>query len=579
MSFFRNILFAIEKLRHLWSFSLFILRLFIALPLFGDAILSAQKSLPERLLFREAMKKGKECYRRSDFTCASDYFFQVLKLAEKLGDSLYVAVASSNLAMVFQETNHLREARLFGEKAIRLLETRDAPEYLGDAYNVMGNIYYMSYKDSIAFYYYRKAIAAWEKAGDTLGLFVGYKNLGALLMEAGQVKEGLHVMEKSLRYLRPSDDSVRWFSAYMTLGEALVYHHQLEKGRAYLARAAAFLPQTKPYYKLNSYHYALYYYHKKKKTFDKALEQHELYKQYSDSVLSLEKSRLLQEMNTRYETEKKETRIRFQEEQIRQERKIRGWVAVSFTSLLLLLTALFVINRQRLQRKTERLLQRQHEKNLQDIFLAEQNERIRIARDLHDSIGQKLAVIKMLLSGNSRANTDRIAAFVDETAGEVRTISHNLMPEILRFGLIKAVENLAIQINASHNIRTELEIDESLKTLSLNEETELTLYRTIQELVSNILRHARSDSLSITLKPEEGNLCITITDKGVGFDPRQIHSSEGLGWKNIEARIRLLGGTFSVQSEPNRGSKFEIKVPLPPAGEEDTVREKRENCP
>lgn len=525
------------------------------------------------------MKKGKECYRRSDFTCASEYFFQVLKLAEKLGDSLYVAVASSDLAAVFQETNHLREARLFAEKAIRMLEPMNAPEYLGDAYNVLGNVYYMINKDSIAFYYYGKAITAWERAADTLGLFVGYKNLGACLTEAGQVNEGLLVMEKSLRYLRPSDDSVRWFSAYMTLGEALVYNHQLEKGRAYLSKAAAFLPHTKPYYKLNSYHYALYYYYKKKKAFDKALEQHELYKQYSDSVFSLEKSRLMQELNTRYETEKKEARILFQEEQIRQEKKIRSLVAVALTSLLLLLTALFVINRQRLQQKTERLLQKQHEKNLQDIFLAEQNERIRIARDLHDSIGQKLAVIKMLLPGSGRENADRVAAFVDETANEVRTISHNLMPEILRFGLLKALENMAIQINASHNIRTELKIDEGLKTLSLNKETELTLYRTIQELVSNILRHARTDVLSLELKKEDHHLGIVISDRGVGFNPQIIKSSEGLGWKNIEARIRLLGGTFSVQSEHDRGSRFEIKVPLPPAEEEKSVPEKRENRP
>lgn len=499
----------------------------------------------------------------SDFTCASDYFFKVLKLAEKHGDSLYMAIAGSNLAVLFQETGHLREAKIFAQRSIRLLERLEAPEYLGDAYNVLGNIYYNSYNDSLAFFYYQNALTEWGKAGDTLGLFVGHKNLGALLIEAGRPTQGFPVLEKSLRFLRPTDDSARWFSAYMTLGEAFVYNNQLEKGRAYLESAAAFLPSNKPYHKMNSYHYALYYYYKKKNAFDKSLEQHELYKQYSDSIFNAEKSRLLQDLNIRYETEKKEARIRFQEEQIRQEKRTRALVAMSLTTLILLLSALFVINRQRLQRKAELLLQKQHEKNLQDIFLAEQNERIRIARDLHDSIGQKLAVIKMLLPGSSHETSARIAAFVDETASEVRAISHNLMPEILRLGWIKALENLAFQINTAQNIKTELRIDERLKKLSLNKETELTLYRIVQELVSNILRHSRTDYLSVELKEENSSLRIVISDRGVGFDPQKISSSEGLGWKNIEARVRLLGGTFSVQSEHNKGSRFEIKIPLP----------------
>lgn len=528
----------------------------------------AQQNNPERTFLRQAIEEGKKCFNRSDFTCASEYFFKVLKLAEKHGDSLYMAIAGNNLAVIFQETGHLKEARLFAQRAIRLLEHEEAPEYLGNAYNVLGNIYYSSYQDSLAFYYYQKALTEWEKAGDSLGLFVGHKNLGALLIEAGRPQKGFPFLEKSIRYLRSTDDSTRWFSAYMTLGEAFIYNGQLEKGMTYLTRAAAFLPSAKPYHKMNSYHYALYYYFKKKHAFDKALEQHELYKQYSDSVYSTEKSRLLQELNTRYQTEKKEALIRFQDEQIRQEKKIRSLVAVSLSTLLLLLAALVIINRQQMKRKTEIMLQKQHEKNLQEIFLAEQNERIRIARDLHDSIGQKLAVIKMLLTGGSQENTARIAAFVDETSGEVRTISHNLMPEILRFGLIKALENMIIQINTAQNITTELKISENIKTLSLNKETELTLYRVVQELVSNILRHSRTDFLSLELKKENNNLHIVLTDRGVGFDPQSIQSSEGLGWKNIEARIRLLGGTFSVQSEHNKGSCFEIKIALPGSGKE-----------
>lgn len=523
----------------------------------------AQKIFPERSLYKEILRKGNNCFNKADFACASDYYFRVLRQAEKINDSLYIAIASTNLAAVFQETDHLKEAKAFANKAIALLQKMDQPEYLGNAYNVLGNVHYSSYEDSLAFYYYRKALKEWEKAGDSLGLLTGYKNLGAVLTEAGQPDIGLPLMEECIRYLRPGDDSINWFSTYMTLGEAFVYNDRLEKGLAYLNKAAEYLPSEKGFNKLYSYHYALYYYHKKKRNFSEALKQHELYKQYSDSVFSADKSRLLQEMNTRYETDKKEARIRFQEEQIRQERKIRSLLALSLSTIILLLAALFIISRQRLQRKTERLLQKQHEKNLQDIFMAEQNERIRIARDLHDSIGQKLAVMKMLLtdkaSGQSR---EKISTYLDETAGEVRSISHNLMPEILRLGLAKAVENLAFQVGATQSLRVDFKVGEQAKSLSLTKETELTLYRIVQEILANILRHARTDYLALEIDSDGQRLQILIEDKGVGFDPGKIQESEGLGWKNIASRIRLVGGTFALHSERHKGSRFVIAVPL-----------------
>lgn len=514
-------------------------------------------------LIKQNIREGSDCYKRSNFVCASERYFNALRLAEKINDSLHIALSSNNIAIIYHETDKLNESKKYSLKAIAILEKMNLPGDLGDAYNTLGNAYYSNYEDSMSVVYYLKAIKQWEIANDSLGLFTGYKNLGAIYIEMGKPETGLPIMEQCIHYLRAKDDTAKWFSAYMTLGEAFVYNRQLEKGKMYLDIAEKFLPSVKAYYKIDDYHYALYYYYKKKNDFQNALKHHELYKQFSDSVINIEKGKQLLELNTQYETEKKEAQISFQEQKIKQEQKARKLSVTAAAVVILLLLALLVIYRQRQQQKTEQLLQQQHEKNVQEIFHAEQNERIRIARDLHDSIGQKLSVIRMLLPiQDVNTNMQKIASYLDETAAEVRAISHSLIPEILNLGLIKAMENLAEQIKNTNNIHVQFIADKNLQKLSLSKQTELSLYRIVQEILSNIIRHSKTETLDIELKATEDFVQILIEDKGVGFDTENINETKGIGWKNIFARIKLINGNIQIRSEKNKGSHFLINIPV-----------------
>jgi signal transduction histidine kinase len=252
-----------------------------------------------------------------------------------------------------------------------------------------------------------------------------------------------------------------------------------------------------------------------------------------------------------------------QQNLLRQEQQRRKMYLVIFGFVVMLLIAIMVIYRQRQQRQTEQLIQQQSEKTLQEIFNAEQKERIRIARDLHDSIGQKLAVMRMLLpKADGNKELEKVSAYLDETANEVRSISHNLIPEILNFGLVKAVENLVDRINSTENICVDFTADEELYKLTLSKQTELSLYRIIQEIISNIIRHSKTEKLKIELNADKNFVHISITDSGIGFNTEAIDESKGLGWKNIFARIKLINGNIKIQSEKNKGSNFLINIPI-----------------
>src|SRR5690606_25722038 len=174
-------------------------------------------------------------------------------------------------------------------------------------------------------------------------------------------------------------------------------------------------------------------------------------------------------------------------------------IILSLTGLLLLLSAAAVLLLQRHKSKTEKT-------QFRSIVEAEQRERIRIARDLHDSIGQKLSVVKMNLSSLQQLSAitpadpyKGAAELVDETIKEVRNISHNLLPEELNFGIISALEDLSEKINQTHTSQVHLQLDENLTSIHLSRAFELSMYRMVQEVTGNMLKHANAKNIYISL--------------------------------------------------------------------------------
>lgn len=284
---------------------------------------------------------------------------------------------------------------------------------------------------------------------------------------------------------------------------------------------------------------------------------------FKDSVLKAEKAQYVAKYEAIYETEKKEAKIRYQKELIEKEKKEKWLYLISSFLLLAMIVFTIVYLRLRHKHKLELMLKEQNEMVVREIFQAEQKERIRIARDLHDSIGQKLSVMKMLLPKSEESKElEKISSYLDETATEVRSISHNLIPEILNFGLIKALDDLVDKINVSTKINVDYRSEAGLKDLKLEKQTELSVFRIVQEILNNIIKHAQTSAILMEIKLKSEFIHIHIADNGTGFDVDSIDQSQGIGWKNIFARIKLLNGKIDIRSEKNKGSQFIINVPV-----------------
>lgn len=220
-----------------------------------------------------------------------------------------------------------------------------------------------------------------------------------------------------------------------------------------------------------------------------------------------------------------------------------------------------------LQKEQEKLnLQIRHQKKiLQASIQTQEKERQRIAQDLHDAISAKLNVISLsthvLLDDPStnaeqRTTLSHILDVTSNTLESSRKIAHDLMPPILeKFGLKVALEELFDDFTKSKQIDINYDIDDFE---SGNKTSNLHIFRIIQELINNSIRHGNATQLDIIIKRGSDFLTIEYKDNGIGFDTEAVSKKSGIGLQNINSRVAILNGSMVIESKINKGSVFTI---------------------
>jgi two-component system NarL family sensor kinase len=505
---------------------------------------------------------GRLYFAKGAFVKAQDYFFQSLRTAEKAGHKRMIASAYNNIAATYMETENYPVATEYAQKAITANKALNDVIGLADSYNSLATIYYMEEKDSLSLHYSHESLAQRLIAKDSSGLFAGYKNLGAILFEMKDTTSGISYIEQSLRFINKKD-SAKWMAGYLTLGQAYFYSGNLRKGKIYLDSSGLYVPYSTSYDRLEDYYYTLYKYNQKTGNLQQALINFEFYSNYRDSVISTRKNEQLSELNIKYEAEKKQKIIEQQKFEIAQK---NSWLWVAATGLLLLCVGSWLVYKNiqyRQQKKIEQEKNHQQELAARALFEGEQNERIRIARDLHDGVGQMLSLLKMNLSTMDTGSPvlQKTMALTDKTIEEVRNVSHNLIPEELNFGIYPALINLAEKVNASGDTKMNIDIPEQLQSLQFEKQNELSIYRIVQEVINNMIRHAGASLINLSVSSLTDQIIISVKDNGRGLHLEDIEQSKGIGWKNINARVHMLEGKISVQSEKLSGTQIEIILP------------------
>jgi len=289
---------------------------------------------------------------------------------------------------------------------------------------------------------------------------------------------------------------------------------------------------------------------------------------YYQSILSEQSS----DLEKKYETEKKETQLKLQQQQLKQTHIVNAILIGSAAGLLLLLMLVYrnYTITQRLQQ--QRITELENEKQLaatEAVLKGQEQERTRLAKDLHDGLGGMLSGIKyslntmktnLLMTPENAQAFERSVDMLDSSIQEMRRVAHNMMPEALvKFGLDTALRDFCTDINSSGALRVTYQ-SIGLQNEQIEQMIAVTIYRIVQELINNTIKHARATHAIVQLTKTNGGLSITVEDDGKGFDTALLRQSKGIGWSNIQNRVEFLKGRIDLQSAPGKGTSVMIEI-------------------
>jgi len=464
---------------------------------------------------------------------AEYYSLQGLALGKKIHDDYIIINCLHTLANVYSAKKDFNTALQFAMEAEPICLRDDNKRGLSQIYSSMANCYSALKQYDKALTYQLKVLELDKFFGDTKQVSDTYCNIAGIYMGKGQYSEGIN-----------------WAKQALELSKQTQYKHGEQNAWVILSGL---------YEKTGDYKQALATYQK--------------YQEISAATINENNDKQIAQMQTQYGTEKKQARI----DLLNKENTIQKLSISSRNKTISIIAALFFLSailaglffyRNKLKQKAKEL--KQQDMLTKAVVDAEENERKRIASDLHDGVGQLFSAVKMNLNGlferismpreEDRFLAENTLALVDESCKEVRSISHQMMPNmLLRSGIASDLKSFIEKID-SDTLKVTLEATGFKNKLESNVET--MLYRIIQESINNVIKHAKATRLDITLTRDAKGISAKIADNGIGFDLNEKANFSGIGLKNIATRIEYLKGTIKYISSPGKGTTVLIEVPV-----------------
>ncbi|MEM6684848.1 MAG: ATP-binding protein [Bacteroidota bacterium] len=547
------------------------------------------------------------------------YTEQFLKYASKRGDSLRIAFANFYLGNAYALENQYATALSYYVKTQRYYERVNDQKRLPSVVNAIGNIYEKKGEDSIAIEYYMRSSKISKQNKDARRAAIGLINAGNVYQNTNRFDKAIESIEEAISILDEhraenpkaiAKTQQIYYKAKLNLAAAfrqdkktekaqelysylfknldsiddrLIYSHALQgQGDLYFDQKS-FAQSIPPYenalriFQESGFQEAAYQVmpslvasYRATNKYEKGLLLLSTYNSMKDSIFNLEENKILNEAIKKYEVAQKEQLIAQKNLEIEQKNSQRTILLISIAAIVLLAIILLFFYRKRAvykitiveqekklkDQEIDQLKQEAKSIAIDNMLVGQEQERARIAADLHDSLGGLLSSAKSHFlatkaTATNKNSVPKTAVLLDQAYEEVRRISHNMMPKALAVsGLHAAITDIAENLE-QENYHVTLELN-SIPTLT--ETHEIMLYRIIQELINNIKKHANATTIFIQLYSNANTVFVTVEDDGAGFDVATAKQKRGLGLQNIESRITLLNGVITWDTQIGKGT-------------------------
>ncbi len=454
---------------------------------------------------------------------AKKYFKLAFNTSKKVKNDRFEALSAKGLGHIYITENKLDSANIYLDRGVILCKETNNPQICYEVNSKIGELYDLLNKPKMAEASFKKALK-----------YAKIRNRDYELM-AINIFLGQHNFKKN-NFVKAVDYFENFDKIYTNSPELTL-------------RSEVLKPWSKSEEKLGNY-----------KKSNLLLEE---YLQIKDSIYSAENRQSLTNSEAKYQTEKKDKEIAEQKlalEKSASKTRTMNILIVSLLSASILLWFLFQQRQKRIQQQLVTIQREQEVRTLESLMEGEEKERLRIAKELHDGVNGDLSAIKFKLSSLLEMNNTVIkeaVSMIDKSCEQVRAISHNLVPPSLKdFNLLEAVDEYCQSMNGIHS--PEITFQHLGNTIVLDKKQEANIFRIVQELVTNSVKHAEANEINVQLSHLENTLQLTVEDNGKGFDKDQV-KSDGIGLQNVSSRVDYLNAELDFVSN-EKGTSYTITM-------------------
>lgn len=498
-----------------------------------------------------------------------------LKIAEKQKLNHWIGTMSIGLSYDYHDFENYSKGVYYGKKAIQyFVNKKDSrAKDIRSSFNATAINYDDWNKPELALYYHKQNLN-YLKGKDTLLLQSTFNNIGNTLIKQKKFKEArtwiirsVKIIDYKVKNNTGVDTDYNYATCFTNLATIATELDQYQEAKNYFYLALKYAKKSETAEKIRDYYFQKAIFNKKYNNLEETIKEQENYINFRDSIFTSERDKTVAELETKYQTAKKERQILQQQAEVKQK---NIWLLL-ISSFVLIGFILFRNFRVKAKLQKEQLL-------LENKLLEEQanykiqEQRLDISRELHDNVGSQLTFILSILDNLKGSSVqfeetidkkiDTLTNFANKSISELRdTIwvlnSKQLTLSELKSRMLNFIKDAGDSVEATQ-FHFNFEIHNDVK---LTSKQAINTYRVLQEIVNNSIKHAHAKDVFVKLSQDERKIEMEISDNGNGFD-YESKKKKSFGLTNIQNRINEMNGTLKVTSKTDKGTLYTISIQL-----------------
>jgi len=528
-------------------------------------------------LFQYFLWTGYNLEVNKSYDKALENYLQAMSLISHVKEPFYHDLLYQRILLIYSENDPDNELQKWVAAYTSLKDSLNNPFYTNSYFNALGKHYFYIDKPLQAKQYFEKSIELSTKLRDTSLLNNSYLHKAIIYSEHTSMRDSARYYYDLANQLCNCDENLL-FQATHNSNTAMTYFYEKNDAKAsdFFHKSLSRMPLVRNNHIYSNVYKQLYQINKRQNLNDSSLYYLELHLNYKDSLAEYERDQAVKEIQSRYNVSEKEKQIIVEQQRAT---KNRNWLIAA--SLALLLGAGIAVLLQKnttkkhqlaeqkallKQERVDNLLKEQELVSIDAMIAGQEKERKKVAGELHDDLGSLMATIKLHFNNVGTNKQDpalqHAKKLLDEAYQKVRGMAHHKNSGVMSDqGLLQAIKKMAGTI--SNTGALEVTVEDFGLGERMENSLELSIFRMVQELTANAIKHAEASQITIQLTQHEDNLNIIIADNGKGFDrSKEDRDKTGMGLTTIEKRIEHLEGNFTIDSILGKGTSILIDIPV-----------------